>query len=201
MTLCFCCLVASETGGETPLVDSRELLRALPGELVERFRRRGITYMQNLHGGTGPGKSWQETFETGDRAEVERFLRSEEADFDWHDGGVRIWFTRPAVATHPVTGEEVWFNQADQWHLSSLDEATRDALREMLEPTDYPQHAEFGDGTEIADEDLDTIRSTAWKLSCSVPWQAGDLLVIDNMLVGHGRRPFTGSRRVVVAMA
>jgi alpha-ketoglutarate-dependent taurine dioxygenase len=33
-----------------------------------------------------------------------------------------------------------------------------------------------------------------------VDWNTGDLLVIDNVLVGHGRRPFTGSRRVLVAM-
>ena len=34
-----------------------------------------------------------------------------------------------------------------------------------------------------------------------VDWRRGDLLLIDNMLVAHGRRPFTGSRRVLVAMS
>ena len=34
-----------------------------------------------------------------------------------------------------------------------------------------------------------------------VDWRAGDLMVIDNMLLAHGRRPFTGPRRVLVAMS
>jgi alpha-ketoglutarate-dependent taurine dioxygenase len=32
-------------------------------------------------------------------------------------------------------------------------------------------------------------------------WQKGDLLMVDNMLVAHGRAPFTGPRRILVAMA
>jgi hypothetical protein len=34
-----------------------------------------------------------------------------------------------------------------------------------------------------------------------VDWVAGDVLLIDNVLVAHGRRPFEGSRRVLVAMS
>ena len=30
--------------------------------------------------------------------------------------------------------------------------------------------------------------------------QRGDVLVLDHMLTAHGRRPFTGARRVLVAM-
>ena len=32
------------------------------------------------------------------------------------------------------------------------------------------------------------------------PWRRGDVLLLDNMLTAHGRRPFTGDRRVLVAM-
>ena len=85
--LFFACLVAPETGGETPLVDSRELLAALPADLVDRFTRLGVRYVQNLHGGAGLGKSWQDTFETRDRSEVERFLASEDGDYQWLPNG------------------------------------------------------------------------------------------------------------------
>ncbi|MEC0822849.1 TauD/TfdA family dioxygenase, partial [Bacillus atrophaeus] len=36
--------------------------------------------------------------------------------------------------------------------------------------------------------------------SLSFPWQKGDIMILDNMLVAHGRKPFYGSRKVVVAM-
>ena len=35
----------------------------------------------------------------------------------------------------------------------------------------------------------------------SFAWRRGDVLMLDNMLVAHGRATFKGDRRVVVAMA
>ena len=33
------------------------------------------------------------------------------------------------------------------------------------------------------------------------PWERGDILMLDNMLVAHGRKPFTGPRKILVGMA
>ncbi|KPZ09299.1 hypothetical protein ALO94_200461 [Pseudomonas syringae pv. spinaceae] len=35
----------------------------------------------------------------------------------------------------------------------------------------------------------------------SFPWLENDVLMLDNMLTAHSRAPFTGKRKVVVAMA
>lgn len=102
---------------------------------------------------------------------------------------------------HPVTGEEVWFNQADQWHLSALDGETAQAMRAVLAEEDMPQSVTYADGSPIPDNHIAQIRDCGLSEAVDVDWKQGDLLLIDNVSVAHGRRPFTGSRRVLVAMS
>lgn len=201
--LFFYCAVPPAAGGETLIADCREVLRALPAEVRQRFAEKKIMYVNNLHGGLGIGKSWQETFETADKAAVESHLRSGGAQFEWKtDGGLWISQVREAVTVHPETGEQVWFNQADQWHASLLDEETREAFLDLdLDERDLPHNSFFGDGSPIDPEDLKRIRSLMFDKAIFFPWQQGDLLVIDNMLTAHGRNSYEGTRRILVAMA
>ena len=201
--LFFCCVQSPASGGETPLVDSRRLLRELPEELVGEFRSRNVRYIRNLHRGKGFGRSWQETYQTEDRAEAEKLARAGGLEVAWLPGDtLRVSAVRPATAVHPVTGEEVWFNQADQFHPSTNPEAVYRSMvsayrgREEL----LPQNATFGDGSAIPLEYLSTIRMTTQRLLTTFKWEQGDLLMVDNMLAAHGRMPFTGERRILVAM-
>lgn len=200
--LYFCCMIAAETGGRTPVCDGRALLAELDPAVRDRFVERGVTYRQHLHGGYGLGKSWQQTFETEDRHEVESFLEAASITFDWtDDGGLRTAARRPATRTYPATGETVWFNQADQWHLSNLPPAEREALIELVDSeADLPHSVAYGDGQPISVWDLDQVRAAAKKHELSVPWQRGDVMIVENMLVLHGRHPYTGPRRILVAM-
>ncbi|MFI8104329.1 TauD/TfdA family dioxygenase [Streptomyces sp. NPDC086023] len=198
--LAFFCQQAPETGGATPVVDGTRWLASLDPEVREAFGA-GVRYTQNLHDGMGLGKSWQDTFETRDRAEVEEYLRGTGADWEWRpDGGLRVSLLRPATVRHPVTGEEVWFNQADQWHPASLGDETAAALAQLLPTDELPQYVTFADGSPIPDAYVVQVRDRGLDNAVDVDWHTGDLMVIDNVAVGHGRRPFTGPRRVLVAM-
>jgi hypothetical protein len=64
-----------------------------------------------------------------------------------------------------------------------------------------PRHVYFGDGSAIPDNVLDTVREVYRQTAISFPWQPGDILMLDNRLVAHGRNPYTGDRKVIVAMA
>jgi len=75
------------------------------------------------------------------------------------------------------------------------------ALRDALPEDELPQSVTFADGTPIPAEYVTQVRDRGLALAVDVDWQEGDLLVIDNVLVAHGRRPFAGSRRVLVAMS
>ena len=70
----------------------------------------------------------------------------------------------------------------------------------LYQEEDLPIHATFGDGTPISASDLDEVREAYRRAIVIFPWQEGDLLLVDNMKVAHGRKPFSGPRRVVVAM-
>ncbi|MFJ5884185.1 TauD/TfdA family dioxygenase [Kitasatospora cineracea] len=199
--LAFYCEVAPATGGATPVVDGVRWLEALDDEVREAFAG-GVRYTQNLHDGYGLGKSWQQTFETDDRGAVEEFLAGAEAGWEWKaDGTLRVTQLRRATTRHPVDGTEVWFNQADQWHAAGLGDETAATLARILPPEDLPQSVTFADGSPIPAEWVLQIRDRGLDSAVDVDWNAGDLLLIDNVLVGHGRRPFTGSRRVLVAMS
>lgn len=207
----FGCLLPAEEGGQTQVADGREIYRSLPAAVRERFESRGIAYLQHLwdaEGAPGIGKSWQETFETRDRAEVEAYLARSGMTFEWTDFGLRTRAPHPAVMTHAVTGETCWRNQADQWHrdmpgvkvsFGAKDDPRFDP-RTAGEET-LGNHVTFGDGSPIAVEELEAVRRVSRAAEVLFPWQAGDVMVLDNVLAMHGRKPYRGPRRVLVAMA
>ena len=196
----FLCDQAPATGGATPVVDGQAWLEALRPEVRTAFAS-GVRYTQNLHDGMGFGKSWQQTFETEDRGAVEAFLDGAETEWRWlPDGTLWVSQVRQATLKHPVTGTEVWFNQADQWHPAGLGEDAA-ALADVVPEDELPQNATFADGSPIPGEYITHVQETGMRLAVDVDWRVGDLLLVDNIAAGHGRRPFTGRRRILVAMS
>lgn len=199
--LFFCCVTAAEHGGETPLGDSRALLKSIDGEVVDQFKAKKVRYDRNLHGGGGAGLSWQAAFETDDKAAVETYCRRGGVSFRWKgDGGLWLSQVRPATTTHPQTGEEVWFNQADGFHTSGMDRAYYEALSAYLKEEDFPLNAYFGDGTPLDPAALAHVRGVMEREMVLFPWREGDVLVVDNVLTAHGRMPFSGPRKILLAM-
>jgi alpha-ketoglutarate-dependent taurine dioxygenase len=199
----FGCIIAPRAGGETPIADSRAILKSMPGEIVEAFATKQVKYIRNLHSGRGYGLSWQDTFETTDRAAVEKFCEETSIDYEWKPhGGLKLIQIGPGIITHPRTCEEVWFNQADQFHPSNNPKQVYEAMKVMRgEGEDVlPQNAQFGDGTPIGLSMLSRIRQVVREHTVCFPWREGDVLAVDNLLVCHGRMPYSGPRRILVSM-
>lgn len=199
MKIAFLCTLPSPTGGETPIADSRRIYTNMPAAIRARFAERGVMYIRNY--GAGLDLSWQDTFRTEVRAEVEYFCRAAGIESQWlAEDGLRTRQVCQGVARHPETGEMVWFNQAHLFHVSNLDAATRTLLTDNVASDDLPRSALYGDGSPIDDADLDAVRRVLDQEAVRFPWQRGDVLLLDNMLAAHGREAFSGARRVVVGM-
>jgi alpha-ketoglutarate-dependent taurine dioxygenase len=195
----FYCNRVAEAGGETPVADSRTIYRRISASVRSRFEERGLLYIRNYR--PGLDVSWQQTFNTSERNAVEDYCRNAGISFRWQGDELKTWQKCQAVARHPVTGETVWFNQAHLFHASSLPAKFRDALRAMFAEDELPRNVLYGDGTPIEDAALSEIRAVLEEEKRIFPWREGDVLMLDNMLVAHGREPFRGSRSVAVAMA
>jgi amino acid adenylation domain-containing protein len=195
----FCCAGPPPVGGETPIVDSRKVFQHLPAEVRDPFVAKGVMYQRNY--GDGLGLHWQAVFKTTDRERVEELCRENRMEFHWKDGGkLRTRCIRPAVIRHPVTGEVSWFNQGQHWHVSCLDAETRQSIRGLYADQDLPRNLYYGDGSTIPDEHMAAILDTYRKLEVSFRWRLGDVMVVDNVLAAHGRNPFEGPRKILVAM-
>ncbi len=229
--LFFACLQPNRApGGETPLVDMRQVWRDLPEELRARFSEKGIQNIRNYSGLKGGSwwdpwklKKWDEMFGTRDQEAVTRRCAAEGFEAVWGKGGsLRLINRQSATKVHPATGATVWFNHAQVFHRDAIPHeynriATRLGpryrawslfarfllgLKRLVQTDDeVAMHATFGDGTEISAAEMEALREAIWKNMVAFPWEKGDVLAIDNDAVSHGRMPYAGPRLVAVAWA
>ena len=201
MKIWFYCVQPALEGGETPIADSRAIYSDMPAAIRERFADKGVMYVRNY--GNGLDVDWQDVFGTDSRSEVETYCAGHDIECEWNDDGeLRTRQVCQGTARHPVTGEWVWFNQAHLFHVSNLVSEVRESLLDVVgDEMHLPRNAFYGDGSRIEDETLSAVRATLDKHKISFPWQAGDVVMLDNMLTAHARAPFKGPRKVIVAMA
>jgi alpha-ketoglutarate-dependent taurine dioxygenase len=196
----FACLRAPTDGGATAVADSPTVLDALPTELVERFEREGWLLTRNYNDEIGA--SFAEAFGTEDRSSVETYCRANAIEFQWQsDGGLRTRQRRSAVVRHPVTGQRCWFNQIAFLNEWTIDPEVREFLVDVYGADGLPFNTRFGNGDPIGEDIVQLLNRVYEANTAREPWQAGDLMLVDNVRTAHSREPFEGPREVLVAMA
>ena len=191
----FYCLTPAQQGGETPIADCRRVFELIDPSVRERFVDRGVMYVDNLR--PEFGTAWQKTFGMESREEVEAFCRKRAVQFEWvSDEWLRVRYVRPAVFRHPATRELLWINVA---HLGLLTPTQRAAWLGEFQLHELPTNSYYGDGTVIEDAVIEHIHDAYARAEVAFPWRSGDVLVLDNLLVAHGRNPFEGTRHLYAA--
>jgi alpha-ketoglutarate-dependent taurine dioxygenase len=196
----FACLRAPTHGGATTVADSPTVLDALPAELIERFEREGWLLARSYNDEIGA--SFAEAFGTEDRRAVESYCRANAIEFEWQpDGGLRTRQRRSAVVRHPVTGQRCWFNQIAFLNEWTLAPEVREYLVDVYGADGLPFNTRFGNGDPIGEDVVQLLNQVYEANTVREPWQAGDLMLVDNVRTAHSREPFEGPREVLVAMA
>ena len=105
------------------------------------------------------------------------------------------------MVRHPLTGQRCWFNQIAFLNERTLDPEIREYLVDVYGEDGLPFNTCFGNGDPIGDDVVRLLNETYEASTVREPWQAGDLLLVDNVRTAHSREPYSGPREVLVAMA
>lgn len=197
--LLFACLGAPTEGGATALADSPTVLDALPDDLVARFEREGWLLTRSYNDEIGA--TFAESFGTDDRAAIERYCQANAIECEWQaDGGLRTQQRRSAVVHHPVTGQRCWFNQIAFLNEWTMDPEVHEYLVDVYGSDGLPFNTRFGGGDPIGEDVVQLLNEVYEANTVREPWQAGDLMLVDNIRTAHSREPFEGPREVLVGM-
>lgn len=198
MRLAFHCAQSASTGGQTPLADTARVTSKIDPTIVTAFSERGVRYVRNYRDGVD--LPWSVVFQTNNKDEVERYCRSNDIECRWTNDGLRTAQTCQGTAIHPITKEKLWFNQSQLFHVASLGSKMAADMLSLFTEAGLPRNAYFGDGAKIPDKIIKEISDAFECEKLIFEWKNDDLLIVDNMKISHGRKPYTGRRRVLVSM-
>jgi len=195
--LFFGCLLEPETGGATPICRSDWVLDRLKEEqpeLVAAFREKGVTYTNVMPAKpdpeSGQGRSWKDTLSANTKKAAEGRLAEMGYSWEWQkDGSLKATTPRLDAIRNIGGDEESFFNQ-----LIAAFKGWEDARND---PSKSVRH---GDGSAIDVAALNRAIEIADELTYDLNWRTGDVVLINNFRVMHGRKPYTGQRRVVASL-
>lgn len=195
--LFFFCEKAAETGGATPICRSDILYERLCEERPEFAKRcevEGLRYTNVMPPqsdlASGMGRSWQSTFSVDTRDEAEERLEVLSYSWEWlPDGCLRATTPNLAAVRQVDSSRKSFFNQ-----LIAAFQGWKDSRN------DPSKSITFGDGSPLDPADVAVAVRLADELTFEIPWQSGDVALVDNYVVMHGRRTFEGTRKVLASL-
>ena len=195
--LFFFCQTAPDEGGATPICRSDILwdrLREQNPDFADACLAKGLKYSNVMPAeedrSSGMGRSWQSTFSVDTREAAEARLAKLGYTWEWQpNGDLRVTTPVLPAVRDLGDGRSSFFNQ-----LIAAFKGWKDTRN------DPAKAITFGDGTLLNPADVEVASAIADEVAFDIPWQAGDLALVDNYVAMHGRRTFKGTRRVLASL-
>ncbi|WP_454739530.1 TauD/TfdA family dioxygenase [Cupriavidus necator] len=197
--------LTAPVGGETTIADARRLADDMAPALAAKIAALGIRAAMNY----GPKSEavdasyadmdrhgWNHAFHTDDPAEVAALCAARGLEPLWHDdGSLTVFTTLEPFVHHPLTGKKLYRSGLHRAHTATLVLST-----EIRKNHKYPTGMFLGSAQRLEPAEVDHINALCDKVTYSWPWRNGDVMILDNLQVWHGRNPYEGPRDVQVAL-
>lgn len=195
--LFFFCEQAADEGGATPLCRSDVLFERMTKQLPQfasDCTAKGLLYSHVMpaadDAASGMGRSWQSTWKATTQAEAEDRMRQLGYTWQWQDDGcLKVTTPRLQAVRKLDNGRTSFFNQ-----LIAAFHGWKDSRN------DPAKSITFGDGSPLDRTTMDQVIAMAEEITFDVPWQTGDVALVDNYVAMHGRRTFSGTRKVLASL-
>ena len=197
--IAFYCKMKSESGGQTPLLDSNLVYRFVHENFKNielKLKTLGVRYTRILPEQddlTSPlGRSWKNTYNVNDKKSLESVLSVKDGlTYQWLDND-NISITSeilPAIFYNQEVKNYVFFNS-----IIAAFNGWQDTRNNRFNSITY------GNGEKIDTEFLDSLTEFAKNNSLIWDWNPGDIIWIDNRQAMHSRLPYYGTRKIYASL-
>ncbi|MDZ7958002.1 MAG: TauD/TfdA family dioxygenase [Aulosira sp. DedQUE10] len=168
----FCANPASEKG-ETTICDGRQLFNELSSSSKDLFSKHKLKFTVQMS-----QTEWQKKYKTEDVNQVAAICKLNDTRLTiYNDNSIITEYLCSSIIPSRCGKHQVFINS--------------------LLPAKqlYPELLKFEDDSDIPDTVMSEVNEIAERITTEIYWQKGDILMIDNTRILHGRRDFNDEKR------
>ena len=175
LMLWFFCANPAAKNGETTVCDGRQFFAELSNSTKELFSQKQLKFTAKMN-----QEEWQRKYKTDDVNELKEICQKNDTHLTiYEDQSILIQYICPVVIPSRCGKYQIFINSL----LPGM----------QLNPDLW----KFDDNSKIPDELMKELNGIAERITTNIDWQKGDILMIDNTRVMHGRRAFTDETREI----